>query len=52
MEVRIQWKTLDTGSSGHGDWFPMNEKEYLEDTINFMNNKHRGLIIHWLDEKN
>ena len=50
MKVRIQWQTLDTGVTGHGDWFNISEQE-MESNIKRMNTKYSGQIRHWLDVK-
>jgi hypothetical protein len=45
---RIEWKSLITNYTSHGDWFDAKDKQILEDHIKYMNEKHFGEIKHWL----
>ena len=48
---RIEWRSLITNIQSNGDWFKSKDKTLLEDNIKIMNEKYRGEIQHWLDNK-
>ena len=52
-QYRIQWKSLLTEHTSHGDWFSMDKKQMLEINVkemNEMNEKYKHEIHHWLVE--
>ena len=47
-QYRIQWKSLLTDYTSHGDWFSIDKKKMLEINVKEMNEKYKGKIHHWL----
>jgi hypothetical protein len=49
-QYRIQWKSLLTEYTGHGDWFSMDKKQMLEINVKEINETYKDEIHHWLVE--
>ena len=46
---KIVWRHVDNGYSGHGEYC-LNEST-AKSWVDHMNEKYRGQIIHWMEEK-
>ena len=46
---RIEWKSLLTGYTGHGNWYT--SESLIKDWVNYLNNRHEGEIVHSIGTK-
>jgi|TARA_B100001094_G_C18153085_1_gene784846 hypothetical protein len=47
-EYRIEWFSILTNITGHGEWFPSKDKKMLEDNVKHYNKEYRGELTHTL----
>jgi len=51
VQYRIEWVNYYNNYKGNGDWHELKDKEMLNGWIKHMNEKYRGEVNHWLEEK-
>jgi hypothetical protein len=43
---RLEWRSTHTKATGHGDWFPLSEKDMIQSHVNAHNSK--GDSVNWI----